>query len=212
MSYIVQRKSIIGAQMGALQASIDAYDAVTSTAPQISNNVMFLQWLKSVFNRGDGMAAAMHMPTRLTGGGVEDVDMTGGGSSGGSSSTMQGMPPVSALKRKSTASQNGKLRTAPDLEELFQMPATDINGILSNPADHRHAAIRKLYDNYTMASSLQQPKQRADFPSYTVDDEEEEEPMHIPEQRKKEEEEEEEEPYTDGNSEFSEDFMYNRGA
>jgi hypothetical protein len=162
MSYLVQRKNIIGAQMGQLQASINAYDAVTSTAPQISNNIMFLQWLKSVFNRGDGMAAAMHTPTRMDGGGIEEMDMTRGGDA------QQG--PTANLKRSYEAAglggdPNGKLPQQADLATLYGMPGmqpTDILGIIQNPMDPRHAFIKNFYDKF---QNVAEQKRRADFPA-----------------------------------------------
>lgn len=71
---LIWESNPISKQMAALQSAINQYEAVTGTAPQIQNNVAFLRWLKSVFDKGDGLAALMHMPVRPTGGGVEGQD------------------------------------------------------------------------------------------------------------------------------------------
>lgn len=67
------RKNIIGRQFSALQAVMNQYAAVTETAPQIQSDVGFLRWLKSVYDKGDGMAAAIHTPARPNGTGVAEV-------------------------------------------------------------------------------------------------------------------------------------------
>ena len=61
-------------QMAALQAVINQYEAAASAAPQLLNDTAYSNWLKSVFNKGEGMAAALHMPVRPLGGGVEGQD------------------------------------------------------------------------------------------------------------------------------------------
>ena len=61
-------------QMASLQAVINQYEAAASAAPQLLNDTAYSNWLRSVFNKGEGMAAALHMPVRPLGGGVEGQD------------------------------------------------------------------------------------------------------------------------------------------